>query len=109
MKLDDLAARALEKLGILAAGETADAADLMKAREKLRASHAAVVVRNLDRWTDRNLPESVHEPYATLAAVLLAPDYGRTPGVDWWSWAMGEISTAASTMKAQGPIPAEYF
>lgn len=109
MKLDDLAPKVLEKIGVLGAGETATAEDLIKAREKLSAAHAAVRARRLDRWTRNNLPETVIEPYINLAAVLVAPDFGATAGGDWWGWAMGEISTAASTMKAQGPIPAEYF
>lgn len=109
MKLEDLAVRVLEKLGVLAAGETAEAADLKKAQEKLVAAHAAIVARSLNRWTTHNLPVEVHEPYVSLAAVLVAPDYGRTPSGDWWIWGMSEIATAASTRISQGAIPAEYF
>jgi len=111
MELTDpnLAKRVLEKIGVLAAGEPMAAADLQKVREKLQAAHAAVQARNLDRWTEKRLPSATIEPYVSLAAVLVAPDFGRQAGPDWWMWGMSEMAIVAAAAVAQGPIPAEYF
>lgn len=109
MKLDDLATRVLEKITVLAAGETASAADLKKAREKLAAVHAALDAENLLRWTKNDLPVWAQEPYVMMAGTLAAPEFGLAATADMWNLGLRMIQSGVSTSSSQDPIPSDSY
>lgn len=104
----ELAPRVLRKLTVLAAGESADAADIELVEQKLDAVHAALETRGLLRWTLNDVPASAEEPYVFMAAYLAAPEFQRALDPSLWSSGMREIE-AAVALTGVGVTRAEYF
>lgn len=106
--ISDLAKRTLQKLQVLAAGETPEAEDQELVVNKLRAVHAYLREEGLLRWTMQDIPDYAEEPYVMMAAFLAQEDFGRTVLPANWSGGLSLIQSAVS-LPSTGPVRAEYF
>lgn len=106
--INDLAKRVLQKLQVLAAGETASAEDQELIVTKLKAVHEYLRTEDLLRWTWQDLPAYAEEPYVMMAAFLAQEDYGRAVLPQNWSGGLTLIQSAVARPVA-GSVRAEYF
>lgn len=104
----DLAIRALKKSGNLGAQETANAADLQLAKEKIKATHQAVKIEGLLRWTLSNVPAYAEEPYVMMTAFLLQPEFQQPQDPSLWSMGLRQIQRGVN-LPSVGTTQAEYF
>lgn len=74
----DLATRALQKAGLVAAEETPSAADLSFAQEGIASDTAALALEGIviDNGSDQSVPLEHLEPRAEYHAVTLQSDFG---------------------------------
>lgn len=105
----DLANRVLKKIRVLGTGQTADAEDLLVAKQKLRAVHASVRKDDRVRWTIQTLPEGAEEPYVMMASFLKAPEFGKPADPMWWTWGEREITALTKAPTSGQPVKQEYF
>lgn len=106
--LNQLGARVLRKLQVLAANEAADPADLAVAVEKLKAAHYAFRVQQLAAWTLNDIPDFAEEPYVMMAAFLAVGEFEAQAMPSWPMQATTELQRAAN-LPAADTTPAEYF
>ncbi len=93
---------------MLAPGEAAPAHDLDAAIEKLRAVHASLKKEELLQWTLLDIPDWAEEPYVTMAAFLLGPEFTKPVEIGMWQYGMAEIRSGVQIGNT-GPVCAEYF
>lgn len=105
---NELATRILHKLLVLDPQETASAADLQKALEKLRAAHYTLRGQGLVRWTLADIPPEVEEGYVLCGAALAADDYGAPRDANWWVNGMRMVQ-AFVHVPLSGPSYVENF
>ena len=106
--LNDLATRVLEKLKVLGSNEPADAADLVKATEKLKAAHYAFSIRDLVQWTLTTIPTYAEEPYVMMAAYLGADEFDAVPNQTWPLIATTDLQRAVN-LPAVDVTPSQDF
>ncbi|WP_155632860.1 hypothetical protein [Burkholderia stagnalis] len=99
----------LKKIRVLGTGQTADAEDLLLAKQKLRAVHASVRKDERVRWTIQTLPEAAEEPYVLMASFLAAPEFGKAADPMWLTWGEREITALAKAPRSNEPTRTEYF
>jgi hypothetical protein len=104
----DLSLRILQKLKALGSNEPADADDLVKALEKLKAAHYAFRIRGLVRWTLNTIPDYAEEPYVLMAAFLGAAEFDAVPDQTWPLIATTDLQRAAN-LPAVDVTPSEDF
>lgn len=73
-----LATRVLERLKVIAAGETPDAADAASVKTFYANSFAELQVHDLVYWDQDDIPDEAFEPLSDLLAGRLAPDFGQS-------------------------------
>ncbi len=77
MTLTDLYTATLQELGVLAAGEVAEADDTDKVAEKYRALYAMLEHKNLVQWGETDdVPTYAEVPLTYMLAFLCAPAFG---------------------------------
>ena len=101
----NIAARALLWLGVVAANEAAEPADADLALSKVHSMHEAMVAAGHASWTANTIPLAVAEDMIMLVAMQLAPSFGKT--VDPKSREAIEIRIRRVAMLARAPILAE--
>ncbi len=106
--ITELAKRVLRKLTVLAPGEPGDAHDLEVAVEKLKAVHASLKKEELLQWTLQDIPDWAEEPYITMAAFLLGPEFTKPVDIGMWQYGMSEIRSGVQIGNG-GTVCAEYF
>lgn len=106
--VDQLATRILGRLGVLDGSETPDAADLVKAREKLLAAHAFFLAEDLLRWTLLDIPNTAEEPYVLCGASLACDDFQRPPRPEWFAQGLAMIQSSVH-VRIEDPGTAECF
>lgn len=106
--ISDLAKRTLQKLQVLAAGETPSAEDQELVVTKLMAVHAYLRKEDLLRWTVQDIPDYAEEPYVMMAAFLAAEDFGRVVSAANWQGGLSLIQSAVA-LPNTGPVRTEYF
>ncbi len=90
---EELAVRALRKLKVIGATETAEAEDLELAIQGVRDAHNFFSNQGLLRWTLDDIPEEVDLGYVLMAAFFMAPDFVQPQEA---SWATGGLGTVQS-------------
>lgn len=75
----EIALRALQWLGVVAADETPIAADAAIAQAKVQAVHDSLVGQGIVSWPSSAIPQAVSEDYVMLVALHLASTFGK-PG-----------------------------
>ena len=71
-----LAIRVLERLRVIAAGETPDNADAKSVKNFYSGTFAEISARNVAFWEEDAIPEEAFEALADLVAGRIAPDFG---------------------------------
>lgn len=92
---DILAVRALRKLKVIGATETAAAEDLELAIQALRDAHAVWAGLGLLRWTFDTIPNDADLAYTLFGAYLAAPDFNQPQDATWSAQALGMVQTLA--------------
>lgn len=107
--LNALASRLLHKLQVLDRAADADADDLDKALEKLRAAHGVFKSEGLVRWTLEDIPEDVREGYVLMAAALGADDFAcAAPNPAWAQMGMRVVQAYVHIPRSGPRIPVDY-
>src|ERR1044071_7513621 len=106
--LQQLAARTLQKLGVVAAQEAPSSADEQKAIEKLEAAMGDLDDEGLLRFTRHDIPRYAEEPLCMLAAALAASDFERPVDPSWGAAGMVMIARALRK-NTNGTAPVAYF
>lgn len=88
---EELAVRALRKLKVLGATETASSEDLELAVQGVRDAHNLFSGQGLLRWTLDDIPEDVDLGYVLMAAFFMAPDFVQPQEASWASGGLGII------------------
>lgn len=105
---NDLAIRTLQKLQVLGQDETASAADLAKAVEKVTAAHALLKAKRVLRWTQADIPDYAEEAYVLIAAFLGAADFQVERDPMGLQMGLNMIYEGINS-PAVGITPVEYF
>jgi hypothetical protein len=103
-----LAERVLQRLKIVAAGETPDAADAQTVKTFYAGQFAEMGIDDLTYWDEADIPDEAFEALADFLAGRLAPDFGLSrPDLE----ASGE--RRLRRLAARGPtyrvVAGEYF
>lgn len=106
---NDLALRLLKKMGVVGAGQAANAADLELAIEKIVSVHDTLVAQNKARWTLDDVPGYAAEGYALMGSALAGPEFGAAVDPGAWQGGMRMICAGAAIGPSSCPIAAEYF
>jgi|SRR5262245_18928381 len=72
----DLANRVLERLKVVAVGETPSAADRLTVENYYAGQFEELKVSSLVYWDQPDIPDEAFEAIADLLAGMLAPDFG---------------------------------
>jgi len=96
----EIALRALQWIGVVAADETPAAADTAAALAKVRAVSEGQIAAGNASWTADAVPLSVSEDYVMLTAMHLAPMFGRTADPKAVPVLEGRIKRAAMVARA---------
>lgn len=99
----ELAERALRKLKVIGAVETATPEDLQLAMQAVRDAHNVWSGQGLLRWTLDTIPEDVDLAYVLLASFLMAPEFLQVQEAAWSNQAFG-IVQAFVNLPNSGPI-----
>ncbi len=76
--MTEIATAALQWIGVVAAGEAPEPADLALAQRKALSVHDGLVAQGLVSWgADQTVPRGVAEDYVMLTALHLGPSFGR--------------------------------
>lgn len=106
---NELALRLLRKLGVVGAGQTASADDLLIAEEKIVAAHDTLVSMNRARWTLNDVPGYAAEGYVLMALPFAGPEFGQPADAGAMAAGMRLIAAGASLGPSQDPITSESF
>lgn len=79
----ELAERALRKLKVIGATETATAEDLALAMQSLTDAHNVLSGMGLLRWAEDDIPNDVDLAYVLMTAYLMAPDFTQPQQPEW--------------------------
>jgi len=72
----DLANRVLERLKVVAVGETPTAADRLTVENFYAGQYAELKISGLIYWDQPDIPDEAYEALADILAGMLAPDFG---------------------------------
>lgn len=89
----ELAVRALRKVKVVSLYETADPEQLSVAEEAITEAHGVLQAQGLLRWTLSDIPQAVEVSYVSMAAYLMADDFGRARDPAWMAQGMTQVQT----------------
>lgn len=104
----ELATRALRKLKVIGATETASAEDLALMTQSVKDAHNVWSGQGITRWTLDTIPQEVDLAYVLFAAFLAAPDFVQPQEAAWPGQAMSIVQTFVCLPMA-GDVCAEDF
>ena len=104
----DIAVRALRKLKVIGATETASAEDLALMTQSVIDAHNVWTGQGITRWTLDTIPQEVDLGYVLFAAYLAAPDFVQPQEPAWTAQAMGIVQNFAN-LPTTGDVYAEDF
>lgn len=90
---EELAVRALRKLKVLGATETASPEDLELALQGVRDAHNLFDAQGLLRWTLDDIPEQADLGYVMVSAYFMAPDFVQPQEGSWASGGLAAIQS----------------
>jgi hypothetical protein len=88
---DAIAIRALRKLKVIGATETASAEDLALATQGVSDAHSALALQGLLRWTLDTIPNDLDLAYELMAAYIKAPDFVQPQQPEWMVAGIGLV------------------
>lgn len=86
---DVIAVRALRKLKVIGATETASAEDLALASEGVSDAHGVLALQGILRWTLDTIPDDLDLAYELMAAYIKAPDFVQPQQPEWMAQGIG--------------------
>lgn len=104
----EIAVRALRKLKVLGATETASAEDVALAVQSVKDAHNVWTGQGLTRWTLDTIPQEVDLAYSLFAAYLAAPDFVQPQEPAWPAQAAAIVQTFVN-LPTSGDVYAEDF
>lgn len=104
----ELAERALRKLKVLGATETASPEDLAIALQSINDAHNLWSAQRLLRWTLDTIPQEAELGYVLMAAFLCAPDFNQPQDGQWSVQAQVTVQIAAN-LPTSGDVYSEDF
>lgn len=105
---DEIAARALRRLKVLGASETAAPEDLALALQRVTDAHNALDTQKLLRWTLNDIPQQVELAYEQMAAYLAADDFVQAKDAAWMAQGFTQVQSFVQ-IPVRGPIWSEDF
>jgi hypothetical protein len=87
----EIAERALRKLKVIGATETATAEDLALALQSVTDAHNVLSGMGLLRWAEDNIPDDVDLGYTLMTAYLMAPDFVQPQQPEWMAQGIGIV------------------
>lgn len=87
----EIAERALRKLKVIGATETATAEDLSLALQSVTDAHNVLSGMGLLRWAEDNIPNDVDFGYVLMTAYLMAPDFVQPQQPEWMTQGIGIV------------------
>jgi hypothetical protein len=88
---DVIANRALRKLKVIGATETAAAEDIALATEGVSDAHGVLAMQGLIRWTLDTIPNDMDLAYELMAAYIKAPDFVQPQQPEWMAQGIGMV------------------
>ena len=79
----EIAVRALRKLKVIGAVDTATAEDLALALQAVKDAHNVLSGMGLLRWAEDNIPADVDLGYVLITSYLMAPDFTQQAQPEW--------------------------
>jgi hypothetical protein len=112
--LAQLRNRTLQKLGVLAGSETADADDAALVEQAANNLHAMLEKEVWLSWTTSAIPDTIFEPLATVTAALVCGEFGvsdsrRNELLVLADVGMGQIRVQAQAEHGDAPIKVEFY
>lgn len=104
----EIAVRALRRLKVLGASETASPEDLALALQRVTDAHNVLDTQNLLRWTLNDIPMQVEMAYEQMVSYLAAGDFVQAKDSAWMAQGIGQVQ-AFVQLRPAGPIYAEDF
>lgn len=104
----ELAERALRKLKVIGATETASAEDLALMTQSVRDAHNVWAGQGVLRWTLDSIPQEVELAYVLFGAYLAAPDFVQPQEAAWPAQALAIVNTYIS-LPMTGDVYSEGF
>lgn len=104
----DIATRALRKLKVLGATETASAEDLALSTQSVTDAHNVWSGQGLTRWTLDTIPQEVELAYVLMSAYLAAPDFVQPQDPAWPGQAAAMVQTFVN-LPTTGDVYAEGY
>lgn len=106
----DLAQRTLQKMGILAAGETASHDDAALVKDVWASVRLELIARNVGGLSDADaIPLDIFEGVADYVAIKVAPDFGRSATRDDERAALSRIYAAGGNVYTGNALKPEFF
>ena len=87
----DIAVRALRKLKVIGATETASAEDLALMTQGVSDAHSVLAMQGLLRWTRDTIPDDLDLAYELMAAYIKAPDFVQPQQPEWMAQGIGMV------------------
>lgn len=107
---EQLVSLALEELGVIGAGQTAEAEDAKRVDDKVNSVMSDLAKRTVWTWGD---PDQIDDEAALHLAVILANasarSFGKSSDETVRLMAEGRLKELAEYIDAGDPIPAVYY
>ena len=104
----EIAERALRKLKVIGATETATAEDLALALQAVTDAHNVLAGMGLLRWAEDGIPAEADLGYVLMAAYLMAPDFTQPQQPEWMAQGVGIVQNVVY-LPMTGTVSAEDF
>jgi hypothetical protein len=104
----EIAERALRKLKVIGATETATAEDLALAVQAVTDAHNVLAGMGLLRWAEDDIPAEADLGYVLMAAYLMAPDFTQPQQPEWMAQGVGIVQNVVY-LPMTGTVSAEDF
>lgn len=104
----EIAVRALRKLKVIGATETASPEDLALALQSVTDAHNVLANMGLLRWAEDDIPDEADLGYVLMTAYLMAPDFVQAQHVEWMAQGIGIIQNVVY-LPMTGTVYSEGF
>ena len=99
----------LEHLGVLASGETANAADSATVEAMIDGVHAEMVTQEVAFWETSAIPDEVKLPLRDIVAKRAAKTFGATPNEAEEIMGWRSIRALTALKAGSEPVKATYY